>query len=302
MHSVVFLVPGRIDVRTGGTIYDRRITEGLREHGWLVEVRELDDTFPFPSQAALAHASRVMAVIPDHGIVVVDGLALGAMPEVIEREALRLRIVALVHLPLAADVSIDRETANRLEASERRALAGAAQVIVTSAATLPMLARYELPRERIVVVAPGTDREPAFAPSVLRRGVPHVELLSVATLNAGKGHEILLAALDAVPHRDWRLTCAGSLTRDPATAERVRAMIRTLGMVDCVTLVGDLDAASVVRVLRQGRRVRTGHAPGDLRDGCRRSTGARAASCQHDDGRDSCPCRRRCGAAGATWG
>ena len=39
MHSVVFLVPGRIDVRTGGTIYDRRITEGLREHGWLVEVR-----------------------------------------------------------------------------------------------------------------------------------------------------------------------------------------------------------------------------------------------------------------------
>ena len=55
--------------------------------------------------------------------MVVDGLALGAMPEVIEREALRLRIVALVHLPLAADVSIDRETATRLEASERRALA-----------------------------------------------------------------------------------------------------------------------------------------------------------------------------------
>ena len=39
-------------------------------------------------------------------------------------------------------MSIDRETANRLEASERRALAGAAQVIVTSAAILPMLARY----------------------------------------------------------------------------------------------------------------------------------------------------------------
>ena len=55
-----------------------------------MEVRELDDTFPFPTQAALAHASRVMAVIPDHAIVVVDGLALGAMPEVIEREALRL--------------------------------------------------------------------------------------------------------------------------------------------------------------------------------------------------------------------
>ena len=32
------------------------------------------------------------------------------------------------------------------------------------------------------------------------------------------------------------------LARDPATADRVRAMIRTLGLVDRVTLVGDLDA------------------------------------------------------------
>jgi glycosyltransferase involved in cell wall biosynthesis len=52
---------------------------------------------------------------------------------------------------------------------------------------------------------------------------------------------MLLEALAAVPHRNWHLTCAGSLTRDPATADRVRAVMTRLGLDDRVTLVGDLD-------------------------------------------------------------
>jgi glycosyltransferase involved in cell wall biosynthesis len=161
------------------------------------------------------------------------------MPELIARDASRLRIVALVHLPPAAEVSIDRDTAARLEAAERRALAGTVLVIVTSTATLPMLARYELPRDRVIVVEPGTDRAP------LARGSQGsmLQLLSVATLNAAKGHEILLRALADVPYRNWRLICAGSLTRDPATVDRVRDMTRTLGLEDRVSLVGELDAA-----------------------------------------------------------
>jgi glycosyltransferase involved in cell wall biosynthesis len=251
MRSVAFLVPGRIDTRTGGSIYDRRMTEGLRQQGWSVEVRELDDTFPFPTPAALAHAAGVLAALPDSSIAVVDGLALGAMPEVVEREAPRLRVVALVHLPLAADAGFDRETAVRMEASERRALACTVGVIVTGPATLSMLARYELPPGHVIVVEPGTDRAPLARGSQGARspgsgetpagGV--VALLSVATLNAGKGHELLLRALAAVPDHRWQLTCAGSLTRDPATADRVRDLIRALGLEDRVSLAGDLDAA-----------------------------------------------------------
>lgn len=237
MRSIVFIVPGRIDTRTGGYIYDRRMTEGLRQQGWSVEIRELDGTFPFPTQAALTHAASVFATISDGRIVVVDGLALGAMPGIAEREASRLRIVALIHLPLAADVSIDRDTAARLEAAERRALASAAQVIVTSPATLPMLARYEL-GDRVIVVEPGTDRAPLARGS---QGVL-VQLVSVATLNAGKGHEILLRALADVPYPEWRLTCAGSLTRDHATVDRVRVLTHTLELEDRVSLVGELDA------------------------------------------------------------
>ncbi len=237
---VTFVVPGRIDARTGGSIYDRRMAEGLRDRGWSVDVRELDGQFPFPDEAALDGAARALAAIEDDSIVVVDGLALGAMPAVIAGEASRLRLVALVHLPLAADPTRDRDAALRLGAGERVALAAAALVVVTSAATLPMLAGYGLPQERVVVVEPGTDRAPLAAGSA---GALH--LVCVATLNAGKGHDLLLRALADVPSRNWRLTCAGSLTRDPATVERVRTLIHTLGLEDRVSLVGDLDASAL---------------------------------------------------------
>src|SRR4029077_9195693 len=58
----------------------------------------------------------------------------------------------------------------------------------------------------------------------------------------GKGHELLFEALAEVPCQAWRLTCAGSLTRDPATSDRVRAAATRLGLEDRVTLAGDLDA------------------------------------------------------------
>ena len=241
MRSAVFVVPGSIDTRTGGSIYDRRMVEGLRRLGWTVTVVELDASFPRPTPGALAHASRALAAIAAGETVVVDGLAFGAMPDLVEREAARLRLVALVHLPLAADVGLDAAEAARLRASERRALAAAAMVVVTGAATLSMLEGYGLPRDTVLVVEPGTD------PAPVARGSsgPPARLLSVATLNPGKGHDILLRALASVPRDAWRLTCAGSLTRHPATAIRVQDAARDLGLEHCVSFAGELGAAAL---------------------------------------------------------
>ena len=241
MRPLVIVVPGRLETPTGGYIYDRRVAQGLSQRGWSVEVRELDDSFPHPTLAALEQAARVLGDLPNGTSALVDGLALGAMPEVIEQAAARLRIVALVHLPLGADISLDRNAAARLEASERRALTAAALVIVTGTSTPALLARYGIARDKIVVVEPGTARAPLARGS---GGMP-LQLLSVATLNPNKGHEILMKALSTVSDRDWHLTCVGSLTRHPRTAERVAAAIRTLGLEDRVTLVGELDAGTL---------------------------------------------------------
>jgi glycosyltransferase involved in cell wall biosynthesis len=239
--SLVLLVPGRLDTRTGGYEYDRRVAAGLRARGWTVDVRELDGNFPHPSAAARDQAACVLSTIPDGSIVLVDGLALGSLPVEAERHASRLKIVALVHLPLAAEIGLDRATADRLEMSERRALAAAALVVVTGKSTVDALARYGVARDRVAVVEPGTDR------ASLSRGSrgPDLRLLCVAAITAGKGHEVLFRALNALEHRGWLLTCAGSLDREPATVEGLRRYLRSSGLEDRVSLVGELDAEAL---------------------------------------------------------
>jgi glycosyltransferase involved in cell wall biosynthesis len=294
--ALYVVIPGDLETRTGGYGYDRRIIAGLRVRGWQVDVRRLDDSFPAPTAAARAHAAQVLAGLPDGAAVLVDGLALGALPAEVEHEAARLKIVALVHHPLAAETGLDAGLAAALAISERRALAAVRSVVVTSRATAAQLADYGVSADRITVVEPGTDPAPLArgsqgkgrsseprAPSLpssmsldRARGEPvepratlagssvdklrtsggtqlpapgprplDVAILCVATLTPRKGYDLLLTALAAVPTRNWRLTCAGSLDRDLPTVARVRAHLRENGLEDRVLLAGDLDASAV---------------------------------------------------------
>jgi glycosyltransferase involved in cell wall biosynthesis len=204
-------------------------------------VREVDGSFPHPTSEALADAARALAAIGDGGAVLVDGLAFSAMPAEVEREALRLRMVALIHLPLAAEIGMRQDVAARIEASERRALRAASLVIVTGRSTAAALTDRGIAPRLITIVEPGTDRGP------LARGTHDgpVELLCVATLNPGKGHDTLFRALAAAGHGNWRLTCAGSLDRHPQTVQRLRESLRALRLEDRVSLVGDLDASAL---------------------------------------------------------
>jgi glycosyltransferase involved in cell wall biosynthesis len=241
MRTLVLIVPGNLETVSGGYAYDRRIVAGLRDRGWSVAVQELDDSFPRPTVAARHQAARVLAEIPDGSPVLIDGLALGAMPDEAEREAARLRLIALVHHPLADETGVDESTAVALEKSERRALAAARLVVVTSRSTAAALIRYGVGPDRIAIVEPGTDRAPLARGS---RGLA-LHLLCVAALIPRKGHEVLFRALTMMPDLEWRLTCAGSLTRDPSTAERLRVRLRSDGLEDRVVLAGEVDAATL---------------------------------------------------------
>jgi glycosyltransferase involved in cell wall biosynthesis len=240
-RSVTFVVPGRLDTRTGGYEYDRRMIAGLRERGWSIDVREIDGRFPRPTPAELDEAGRVLASLPDRATVLIDGLALGAMPCLVEREAARLRVVALIHLPLAEEIGLEAHAAASLEANERRALAAARLVIVTGTATAAVLAGYGVADALIVVVEPGTE------PAALARGSQGgpLELLCVATLSQGKGHDMLLDALAKVPFTHWHLTCAGHLDRHPETVRQLRARMRDDDLEARVSLIGDVDATTL---------------------------------------------------------
>jgi glycosyltransferase involved in cell wall biosynthesis len=242
--ALEFVLPGDPETRTGGYGYDRRMIAGLRALGWEVRVHRLTDRFPSPTSADLAAAARTFAAFPDDARVLIDGLAFGALPEVAVLEAGRLRLIALVHHPLAAETGLTPHQQQRLRQGEQAALATARAVVVTSATTAAALRPYGVPPQRIVVVEPGTDPAPLARGSAAGGGGP-VQLLCVGTLTPRKGHDLLLRALAALRHHDWRLDCAGSAARDPATAAGLAGSVATLGLQERVTWRGELGPAAL---------------------------------------------------------
>jgi len=240
-RRAAFLLPGPPDSLSGGYAYDRRIVAGLRAAGWGVNLQVLPAGFPRPDAADLAQAEAQVAALPDGTQAIADGLAFGAMPDIAQRHAARLRWVALVHHPLALETGLDDAQRDRLFHSERQALAAARMVIVTSAATARALAAYDVPAGRIHVVEPGTD---AAALRARPRG-PELTLLCVATLTPRKGHAVLVEALAGLQDRPWTLHCVGSASRDPATAQALHTLLAARGLQARVQLHGEVDAATL---------------------------------------------------------
>jgi glycosyltransferase involved in cell wall biosynthesis len=251
---IAFLLPGDPATRTGGYAYDRAIVAGLRSAGWVVHQPPLPAAFPWPDDPARAATARVVEALADGTLVVADGLAFGALPELAERHAGRLRWVALVHHPLALEAGLSEAQRQLLFDGERRALACARMVIVTSAATARALSAYRVPPARVRVVPPGTAPAPAWMRAVRPpNGVP--ALLCVATVTPRKGHALLIEALAALRDRPWTLHCAGSTERDPATAAEVLRLIRVLGLADRVVMHGELADAELDALYRRADAV-----------------------------------------------
>jgi glycosyltransferase involved in cell wall biosynthesis len=239
---ITVLVPGPLDARTGGSEYDRQIVEALRARGYSVEFTALDSSFPTPTPTARHHAAQQLARLPDGAIVIVDGLAFGALPDEAAREAQRLRLVALVHHPLAMETGLARELSDALRESETRALQSASRVVVTSPQTARLLPAFGVAAEAALVVVPGTAPAPLAQGSDGQHGV---ELLCVATLIPRKGHEMLVHALAGLRELPWRLTCVGSLEMHPPTATAVQDLVQRAGLASRVVLAGSQEPAQV---------------------------------------------------------
>ena len=241
MATLHFVLPGDPATRTGGFIYDARIIEGLRAAGLEVAVHSLPDGFPAPSPEIRLQAAALFAGLPDGARVVVDGLALGVLPEELRAQAGRLDLIGLVHHPLAAESGLSPERQQALFESERAALALVSQVITTSRHTAEALAPYGVPAARITPVPPGVDPAPLSAGST--KGA--LALLCVANLVPRKGHDLLLGALARLEDLDWTLTCAGSQARDPDWNERLRRLCGETGLEDRVTFLGEIDDSAL---------------------------------------------------------
>src|SRR5262245_49228885 len=209
-----FAVPGDLATPTGGYAYDRRMIAELERLGWRADVIDIGSGFPRPSADGRAIALARLAALPQDGCIVIDGLALGALPDEAAALARSHKLVALVHHPLALETGLSAADAERLRESERAALAAVRHVVVTGAVTARLLASdYGVPAERISIARPGTD------PVEPSRGSHDgtLALLAVGALVPRKGYDVLLAALATLTHLPWRLTVAGARDRGAET-------------------------------------------------------------------------------------
>lgn len=230
-----FIVAGDPGQLTGGYVYDARIVAALRARGWTVEVVGLAGRFPAPDAAARRALDAALAAVPAGGRVVIDGLALGGLPEVAAAHAPRLRLTALVHHPLADETGLDAARRAAFFSTERAALATVERVIATSAFTARRLADFGVSPARLTVIEPGVDVLP-LAPA----DHEPPRLLCVATLIPRKGHELLVAALARLAALAWTCDCIGSTTRDPAHAARLATAIAAHGLDERLRLRGEL--------------------------------------------------------------
>ncbi|CAN5217774.1 glycosyltransferase [soil metagenome] len=245
MKRVVFAVPGDLATPTGGYAYDRRMISELGDLGWQIDFLNIGEGFPWPSQATRENASRQLLAVPAGCPVVVDGLALGVLPDAAIQLSGRHPLLALVHHPLALEQGLSAEQASALRASERAALSAVHGVVVTSAVTARLLtADYDVAAERIAVARPGSDPAPPAQGS--QDGI--VRLLSVGAVVPRKGFDVLIAALATLTDLPWRLTIAGDRTRDGNAAIRLDADIARHMLTNRVAVRGAVSAACLAKL------------------------------------------------------
>ncbi len=235
MH-VTLIVPAPFDTVSGGYIYDRRIVSGLREAGHVVDVLELQGSFPMVDDHARDSACAAWDRVPDNAIPVIDGLALPAFRGLDDALSAR-RTIGLIHHPVSLETGLSDGDHVALMAAETQLFRRMTRLIVTSDTTAETLvSRFHVPVENIRTVVPGTDDAPRSPGS----SGPTCEVLSIGTLIPRKGHDVLLRALARLFDLDWHLTIVGAVDRDPVCAHGLMALAQELNIGQRVRFAGEL--------------------------------------------------------------
>jgi glycosyltransferase involved in cell wall biosynthesis/SAM-dependent methyltransferase len=238
-RACYFIVPGDPDQATGGYRYVKRLAEALADTGREVHRIGLDGQFPLPDEQACRSMNQALEKLPDGSPVVLDGLAMGAMPEVLAEHRKRLRLISLVHHPLADETGLSEELRDTLFRLEQQALSRVESVITTSPYTARRLADFAVPETAVTTIEPGVDA-PALKSGADYAGTGSYRILCVAHLSPRKAQLDLLHALAGLTYMPWHLTLAGSPNREPDYGTAVNRAIEELALESRVTLAGEV--------------------------------------------------------------
>ncbi|MBS2016825.1 MAG: glycosyltransferase family 4 protein [Deltaproteobacteria bacterium] len=256
--KIAWIVYGSLDLRTGGTIYDRIVVDGLRAAGDQVRVYALD---PPPTAASLA--------IP---LGVANGLRLAgtlrrSRPDVVVGDELCFREIAaafpflrstgarrvlLVHHLTCWEEEVPWHARRIARQAELLAIAASDAMIATSHATRDRLLRDLASAHRggapvIDVVVPGADRLPLLP----RTARDRVRLTFLGAIIPRKRVLPLVQAFARAASSEAELALVGSTTRDPAYARDIARTIDALGLAGRVVMTGEASDEAIARALSE---------------------------------------------------
>jgi glycosyltransferase involved in cell wall biosynthesis len=253
-NTFVFAYPGDFQTVSGGYTYDRCIVRELTALGWEVELLSLGPGFPFPDQETLNEAEQLLSQIQPGKLIVIDGLALGVMPEAIAQASVNHPIIALIHHPLAYESGLTVDQQVRLQKSETLALSYVKHVIANSPLTAQTLTEsFGIDDKKMTTVIPGTNRVSHLLNQVRTHFTNQDEFkwLSVGSIIPRKGFDILIKALAPLNEMAWSLSIVGDTTRDPSALANLLRIITHFDLQDRIQIHGVIDDARLDSLYRK---------------------------------------------------
>lgn len=240
-----FAIPGDIDQKTGGYIYEKSLLLALRAAGRRVEHVELPGSFPEAPPADMARAVAILAALPADQPLILDGLVYGSVDTAgLARVAAPL--VAMIHHPLGMETGLAPARAAELLRREARNLGLAAHVVVPSPHTARILgADFGVPSDRISIALPGFA-----APDPVRLPVDPPLILAVGLIAARKGHDVLIRALSRITDLPWQAQIIGG-SHDAVVAQVLRAQVNDAALTHRIAFRGRMETAALDATYRQ---------------------------------------------------
>ncbi len=251
MQQLVFVYPGDLSAPTGGYVYNRHIIHGLKDLGWELELISLGGGYPFPTADQVDQARTALLGCAKGVPIVIDGLALGALPELAAELAKRHPVIALIHHPLAFESGLSEAQKIALQHSESDALKHVSRVIANSPATARDLSQYYgVSQDMIEIVMPGAERTHRLKAKVHSEGSSSngVRLLSVGSIIPRKGFDCLMEALHSLADLPWILSIVGDTSRNRFAYEQLLSDIDRFHFVDRVRVLGAISDGELERL------------------------------------------------------
>lgn len=231
-----FLCPGKLNSYPGNQVFIQYISEGLRKNGHMVNVTELPQDFPFPSDNTIDAVEKVLKQISSNEIIIVDHLIASGVPQLIKEYSTQHHFINLFHLPLAINTGFTAYQREMLGFAESEALNYPKQILAIGVFNEKYLHHQNISSKKITTLHPGISDYPqkkAFA-------VKPRKMLCIADFNRFNGYVTLVKALAAHKNTNWTLDCYGDMDCDRTYLADLQALIRRNKLQDKIFIHGSV--------------------------------------------------------------